>query len=286
VPLLVLALVAIVGVASSGGGPVGGAVVERRPSHAFLDYAFTFGTVATFVVFAVVLYAIRPSERFRRDRSDSRGLPASIIALAIATAACLLILFAWRNTLNDKGSNSERNGPVPAAPRAPTTTSSPEEEHYEPQFKWLPVLLIGGGAAAAAVGFAAYSRRRRRLGEPTGDAELVEELASLAGDALEDLRAEPDPRRAVIAAYARMERALGAYGLPPRHFEAPLEFLERAAPTLRARVPAAASLVFELTHLFERAKFSAHRVDAEMKEEAIATLVSLREELRRPAEAA
>lgn len=285
VPLLVLALVAIVAVASRGRGTGGAEAGQREPSAAFLDYAFTFALVAIFVLFAVVLYVIRPSERFRRDRSDKRGLPASFVALAIATGAALLIVLVGRDAVNGRDTGATATNPVPAAPQAPT--AQPEEEQpYQPAFKWLPVLLLGGAAAATAAGFAAYSRRRRRFASRSGETELVEELASLVDDAVDDIRAEPDPRRAVIAAYARMERGLAAYGLPRRPFEAPLEFLDRVAPSLRSRVPAARSLVFELTHLFERAKFSAHQVDAEMKEEAIATLVSLRDELRNRAEAA
>ena len=37
--------------------------------------------------------------------------------------------------------------------------------------------------------------------------------ADVLDETLDDLRAETDPRRAVIAAYARMERALAAFGL-------------------------------------------------------------------------
>jgi hypothetical protein len=42
--------------------------------------------------------------------------------------------------------------------------------------------------------------------------------------------------------------------------------------------------VRRLTLLFERAKFSSHEVDATMKEDAIATLASLRAELEADAE--
>ena len=52
-------------------------------------------------------------------------------------------------------------------------------------------------------------------------------LADVLDETLDDLRAETDPRRAVIAAYARMERALAAYGLPRRPSEAPDEYLQR-----------------------------------------------------------
>ena len=127
---------------------------------------------------------------------------------------------------------------------------------------------------------AAYAGRLRRT------TELVDELAALLDDTLDDLRAEPDPRRAVIAAYARMERALAAYGLPRRAVRGAAR-VPRPHRRRRSheRLPSARRLVFELTHLFERAKFSPHAIDAEMKDDAIATLATLRDELR-PAEAA
>jgi hypothetical protein len=85
----------------------------------------------------------------------------------------------------------------------------------------------------------------------------------------------------VISAYARMERVLAAFDLARLPFEAPLEYMERVEPEVEL-VPGAAGLVFELTHLYERAKFSPHEVELEMKEQAIAALVSLRAELLTP----
>jgi hypothetical protein len=132
----------------------------------------------------------------------------------------------------------------------------------------------------AAAYLRAQRRVRRRDADEASDETLADELAALLDATLDDLRAEPDPRRAVIAAYARMERALAAYRLPRHPFEAPLEYLERASPELAERHPVGVRLVFELTHLFERAKFSQHAVDEEMKTDAIATLEALRDDLR------
>jgi hypothetical protein len=93
----------------------------------------------------------------------------------------------------------------------------------------------------------------------------------------DDLRSERDPRRAVIAAYARMERTLASAGFPRSVAEAPLEYLGRI---LRDLLHTSADAVSKLTALFERAKFSHHEIHAGMKDEAIDALVSVRDELR------
>jgi hypothetical protein len=152
---------------------------------------------------------------------------------------------------------------------------------YQPEFAWIPVLVVVGLAAAGIAAYLVASRRRERVELHASTA--AEQVAEILGDDFDDLRAEPDPRRAVVAAYARTERALGGYGFPRRPFEAPLEYLDRIAAPLHERQPSARRLVFELTHLFERAKFSSHAIDAEMKDDAIATLAALRDELREEA---
>jgi hypothetical protein len=146
-----------------------------------------------------------------------------------------------------------------------------------PEFQWVPVLAIVGVLVCAWL-VLAIRRRRRLAGAPTLRSELIEELVLLVDDALDDLRAEPDPRRAVVAAYARMERALAAHGLPRRPFEAPRELLARVGPELGE--PSIERALATLTDLYEQAKFSAHAIDRSMKDAAIAALESIRDELR------
>ena len=97
----------------------------------------------------------------------------------------------------------------------------------------------------------------------------------MLADTLDDLRQERDPRKAVISAYARMERTFAAYRVPRDPAEAPLEYMARALD----RLSVSGAAVRRLTLLFERAKFSPHVVDRGMKDEAIETLAALRSEL-------
>ena len=115
---------------------------------------------------------------------------------------------------------------------------------------------------------------RRRIAIPVAVATLA------LDESLDDLRNDPDLRRAIVAAYARMEAALAHAGLPRRPAEAPFEYLERALTTLDT----SAGSVRRLTALFEWAKFSHHEPDPAMRDEAVDALVAVRDELRAPAE--
>ena len=79
----------------------------------------------------------------------------------------------------------------------------------------------------------------------------------------------------MIAAYARMERALAASGLPRAPAEAPEEYVERVL----AEVALSRRATQRLTSLFAWARFSGHDVRPEMKDEAIETLQQVQQEL-------
>lgn len=137
--------------------------------------------------------------------------------------------------------------------------------------------LLGLLALGGALYYVRIRSRATPLGAPPS-ADVKEELAGAVSEAIDDLRDEPDPRRAVVAAYARMERSLARHGLGRRPAEAPFEYLTRILTELDVRESAA----LELTELFERAKFSPHPVDADMKARAIGALVAIRVDLQEP----
>jgi hypothetical protein len=110
--------------------------------------------------------------------------------------------------------------------------------------------------------------RRRRSGEEQApeNASVLEAL----DESLDDLRRERDVRRAIVACYARMERALASAGRERRAHETPLEFLRRVLERV-AREPGQV-----LTALFERARFSVEPMGEVEKRSAIAALEALR----------
>jgi hypothetical protein len=146
-----------------------------------------------------------------------------------------------------------------------------------PTFQW-PVLWATIVLIAAAVGWWWWARRRRAaltgtgLGEPT----IADEMVASIEDAIDDLEAEPDARRAVIAAYARMEGVFARHGMQRIASETPVEYLRRLLLGLTSRADA----VTRLTGLFEHAKFSRHEIDGAMKQDAIAALRAIRDDLQ------
>lgn len=268
VALAVVALAAREGV--SAGDPR-----SRRPADGLLDAAFslflvslTVGAVVFVVLFIANRDALRTLDPDLRRRSSRR----TIVVLFLAVIALALIVRSLGGREGELELPEIRG--VPGGDAAPRGEGA--EQTYDPEFAWLPVAIVGA-LAAAGVAAAWWSAKKRRNARGEG-AELTfaDALDDVLAETLDDLRAETDPRRAVIAAYARLERALAAYGLPRRPAEAPLEYLERMLESAEV-TPAAGR---RLTVLFERARFSQHEVGPEMKDEAIAALETVRDDLR------
>ncbi len=274
VATLLLGLLALVALAAGGRAPLGSEGGEGRTVPVvFWDYVLSTAVVLFFVALPLFLWLFVASHRHApRSRTGRRRDVGVLVYVALACATVVALSRIW------DGEESRREPRSP--PRVEARRPAEADDERTPEFRWLPLFVVAGGA----VGLVAYYRaqaRRRTIFDPRSEGELLDELAALVDDTLEDLRNEPDARRAVISAYARMERVLAAFGMPREPFEAPLEYQQRVAPELEG-VPGAPRLVSELTHLYERAKFSLHEIDVGMKEQAIAALVSLRSELLAP----
>jgi hypothetical protein len=130
----------------------------------------------------------------------------------------------------------------------------------------LLVLLVGG------VALAIVARRRRSARSGEDGVEGADVVVEALVESIYDLRGERDVRRAIVACYARMERAFAGSGSARRPHEAPFEYLARVLERI------AAGPGRSLTELFERAKFSVEPMGAQEKEQAIAALERLRRE--------
>jgi hypothetical protein len=267
---LALLLVALVGLGSRAPlWDIGGPPRLANPD----SYSGDLVMIA-FVSFLVVPFIIQTILRQRRgvaipyadvERIRPKWWMRVLGALAVA-AAIGLSLFVI-TLLPGAG----RKTPVHRRPGAPAGQKHPASEQRGPPVHWwgyslVVLILIGGVATAVAL--------RRSRAEPRA-AEEPDELLAAVDLSLDDVENDPDPRRAVIRAYGRMERALGSYGLVRRPSETPLEYIGRALTSLRV----GRASVERLSALFERAKFSRHEIDVSMKSDALAALGALRDEL-------
>jgi len=270
---LALLLVAVA-VASTGAVPVGSAGT-RRSSERFIDVMISLYLLLMVVgvglwvyVFVAGKNAVAEAIAARHGRSGWPSLVRVLLGLGLAG----LVFFSIDDGLRRRLERilAQSGGPDGSNGAQPTGTVD-----YQPQFATGPVLVVLTLFAIAGAAWYLSHRARRRVLEPVSEA-LLPALADMLEETLDDLRAETDPRRAVIAAYARMERALAAYGLPRGAAEAPDEYLQRIFSDLEVSRRATS----RLTALFAWAKFSSHDVAPEMKLEAIEALEAVHAELR------
>jgi hypothetical protein len=268
--VVAVVLVALVAVGSLR-GPLGSG--RGRPSYPAdlidsLLLLLFLAMVATAVLAAVSLWPGRNLARARRRAGGSWNL--------ILPMAAVLLLWLFRDLLGLGGDDRDQ---VPTT-TIPSVTTLEAPGGPTPESGVVP-LIVAGVALAAMIAIVvaqlAADRRRRRPPKTPG-----ERLVELLDDTLEDLEREPDPRRAVIGAWARMEAGLAAAGLPRHPSEAPFEYAARVLESALARPDS----VHRLTGLFERAKFSHHTIGQADRDQAIAALRAVRQELAQAVERA
>jgi len=273
-------LLVLVARAARGSHPgTSGHVATRPVPNSVQDGFITLLAVAYIVVLvAIVVAFFRYKDRWHDPGSNwLANFVAVCVLMAIATG---IGYYAMRHghlrehaqkVQRAQGRAPNRQGGIRHLPATPARTA---------HFEWPLVLGIGGLALLGGVWM--YVRSRRRLAPLLEDRSLEADMVSAIETTIDDLRSERNARRAVIAAYASMERTLAAHGLARHRSEAPLEYLANILRGLRVRE----SAVRSLTSLFEYAKFSGHEVDEQMKEEAIDALIAIRDDLQRDEAAA
>ena len=183
-------------------------------------------------------------------------------------------------------------GAVPGAPPAtvapPSTTAPPSgtDRLTGGSIAWGRLLLVLGiGLALLGLAYLALARllsvpHEEPSDEPAAPADAAADDA-VAGRAVQAaiavLHAEPDPRTAIIDAYARLLDALAASGVPRLAQEGPEEHLRRGAPLLGID----ARPLARLTELFTVARFSSHPLHDGHRAEAQAALDAAAADLER-----
>jgi Domain of unknown function (DUF4129) len=247
------------------------------------------------IVFAIITQSRNkpvsygPGEPPRERAGDRRPLTWRMILIAVAVVIAWLLLVALLSRMNAQlgieQPPPDANTPPSGAPQ-PSADRPEEPEPSSNVFSLLAgstVLLMMAVFVGAAI---AGRRQRRRVPFPVSDDEYRPATAAAGSDPLAraaevglaeagDLSREP--REAIIACYAAMERELeNSPDVVPRESDTPSEVLARAVEHRVLRADSAT----ELVELFEEARFSPHVMTEEHRETAVRILRLVLAELR------
>jgi membrane protein implicated in regulation of membrane protease activity len=269
-----IVLLALVAFASHSGF---GHTTTSQVTPSYVSWAMSVFFILFVLMIPVAAWAYSVQMReFKLQNRNQRSMQARILR-SFAIIAVIIGLFALRQFARSHGILPAFNAPWMRSGkgRDPNAVAA---NHYNPTFQW-PVLWVTLVLLAVVVGFLWWQWRKRLANAPLdedGPQTLEQDVVETISYTIDDLEAEPDARRAVIAAYARMESVLGRHGLRRDPSDTAVEYLRRILLGLTSRRDAVTSL----TSLFERAKFSAHEIDGSMKQEAISALRAIRDDLQ------
>jgi hypothetical protein len=274
VAVALLALLAVVAFASRSGL---GHESQAQPTPRYVSYAFTLFLIVFVLAIPVAAYGflIQAREGDAGRKSFKSRVVSNFATMLFFGFLAFGVIYMKRHhnqifhidaSALDKSKDALKN-------RQHRTGAG----KYEPQFEWIVFWIALAGLLVGAVAMVLLYRRqkRRKAAAAAAEPSMAEDLITSISSAIDDLEAEPDARRAVIAAYARMEGVLGRHGLRRKPSETPLEYLQRILLGVTERADA----VQRLTRLFEQAKFSRREIDTSMKQEAIAALREIRDDM-------
>jgi hypothetical protein len=300
---VVAVIVLLIVIAASLRGYLPGADREARKgppdSGASLVYVIAMLSVSVVIVGVAIIVRLRDPRRAAlgasplSDRfSDGRGRPTwqVLVIGAAVLVAWLLTVWLLSHFVVVRVSGQPPGAPPSIAPAPATNGSRPPSPPDVGADRDVVRYLIAASAALfvlIVVGAVAAARRRRVAESPTIAVEIrrpapapstSESLARAAEVGLAEIGDRSrEPREAIIACYAAMERELSRVpGAVPQDFDTPTEVLARAVENHALRGDSAA----ELVNLFEEARFSPHVMNEAHRMSALSVLQLVLADLR------
>jgi Domain of unknown function (DUF4129) len=278
---LALALLAIAGLASSASPWHANGAAAGAPTTALNGLATAGGVVL--VVALLLLWVetptVRRSKRKRRtiagDEFDELGTSLWTAAKTVAVLLLGLAIFCIATVpLLSRASAPLQSG-AGAYPSAPARSARnvPGRPAHHVNLGWLLVPLAVTFAILTPA--AVVIRRRRRERDKAMHAEEASAFGRAVRASITALESERDPRTAILRAYARMEQAFRNVEIARARDETASEFLAR---TMR-RLPVSAGAAAALTERFEEVRFSTHLITEADREQALASLHRVEQEL-------
>jgi hypothetical protein len=272
--VVLLGVILLVAVAVGARAAVTRASLGPSVTGAWLDaldavLGVAAGAVVALLVAAIIVGALQRRRRGPDEREWERETPPVYVLLFIggfALAVLWLLLNAPRRRYGGVAPIVSHGVPQASAPVAGPPPSSPTA---------LVAGVLAGIVLVALATLVLLIRARSRHAPPVALPDEPSPLLGVVDAALEALDSDADPRRAVIAAYATMERLLAAAGSPRRPADAPTEHLERSLVLLGSGRGSAR----RLTELFERARFSVQAIDEQVRRSAFEALAAVRRDL-------
>jgi Domain of unknown function (DUF4129) len=269
-----VALLVLVAMAARGSHPgAKGDVATHAVPDSVQDVFITLLVVAYIVVIAAIIIGFFRYKSRWHDPGSNWLSNFALITLLMLLATAIGYYGMTHSNLRKKVDQAIHGQGQPTQNPSNRKQLPPIDTRHA-EFQWPLVLALGGFLLLGGV----WVYVRRRGERPAADEGSLEaDIVAAIETTIDDLRSERDARKAVIAAYALMERTLTSHGLARRRAETPMEYLGRILRSLNVRE----SAVQTLTELFEYAKFSRHEIDAAMKEQAIDALLAVREDVQR-----
>ncbi|MFI0898285.1 DUF4129 domain-containing protein [Streptomyces sp. NPDC020983] len=252
---------------------------------------------------AGLLAASRYRTRVARHRYDlpplEQRLSDAVSVTLVAAAFVVPLLLLLKHPFPHSSARQPQEAPATVLKGtfspAPVHTRPSHEPGHGPSITIPHLVVVLAVAALAAVllvaGYRLWKQLRRpaaqeAAGPHTHEPDEQEALADAVDSGRRALLGDGDPRAAVIACYAAMERSLAGSGVARRASDSPQDLLERAAGRGLLGGPHAA----DLTALFREARYSSHPMDTTHRDRAAAALdaiaAQLAEAAAREAEAA
>jgi hypothetical protein len=273
----VLLAAAFTGLRARGTFAHGGNQTAAGASGTVLGIVLSAAEGLAVIAFIVVLASARPQRQAKDDEEEELWRPkipwwAKTVGVLLAVAA-LVTPFAVLFTRKPRelGPRPLPSGP-PKVSLGHAATSSASEI-------W-PLIVGMVIAIAIVVALTLLGRPKRSArAEPRNRTRLATLLASLAAGS-EALSAGGEPRAAIIACYAAMERGFAAAGSAPAVADTPAEVLARATRAGLVRPEPAETL----TGMFRLARYSTYPMTSADSRVAADALTEMRSDLGQRAE--
>jgi hypothetical protein len=231
--------------------------------------------VATFAAATLLLLALivpRPRRRRRRGEEElpeyyfeppklTPGVAVVLLLLALFPFGVVgaMIWFPHNLGQGEVPPTGRTVGPSAMAPNSappPPAASQPSAIHSVAASGILGTLAILAAVAALGLVLWLYFGDWLLRVRPSPSRGVRHGLAAAVEDSLDELKLEPDARRAIIKCYARFERVLASIDHPRAPSQTPVEFMR----LILAQLQLPEDAVREITRLFELSRFSRHEL--------------------------